>query len=175
MQFRNESIHIERRIQASQQSETSQLVSQNFQTSIDRLQRLDVASAYVGALANFEKLRLDTREALRLAAKDALIPLNKFRAAAEELMARNDESEDAAVQLSYYVEQTYIGLWKEVEQVLSASLKTVLAQIKWPSPDVSLENVLDRFTEDFLNLLKLEDPCVSLPQIALLNISDPTL
>lgn len=160
--FRQEQEDIDHRLKATTSSETIQDAALEFETSMEKLRRLDVAKGYMSLILEVNQLSEDARKQIQSDPKAALVPYNKLQHLSKSLKARHEASESAAVHLVTFVEKTTSTLWDEMKNKLAGELQDVLGKMGWPTPTASLNN-FPAFQKGFDKLLVLQEPYVTAP------------
>ncbi|KAH0614521.1 uncharacterized protein H6S33_000157 [Morchella sextelata] len=155
--FRQEQEDIDRRLRATTSSETAQDAAREFETSMEKLRRLDVAKGYIALIIEVNKLSEEARKLIQKDPKSALVPYNKLQHLAKSLKIRHEASESAAVHLVDFVEKTTSTLWDEMKDKLAGEFQNVLGKMGWPAPKVDL-NKFPEFQKGFDKLLVLQEP-----------------
>lgn len=158
--FRQEQEDIDRRLRATTSSETAQDAAREFETSMEKLRRLDVAKGYIALIIEVNKLSEEARKLIQKDPKSALVPYNKLQHLAKSLKIRHEASESAAVHLVDFVEKTTSTLWDEMKDKLAGEFQNVLGKMGWPAPKVDL-NKFPEFQKGFDKLLVLQEPYVT--------------
>lgn len=155
--FRQEQEDIDRRLRATTSSETAQDAAREFEASMEKLRRLDVAKGYVALIIEVNKLSEEARKLIQKDPKSALVPYNKLQNLSKSLRIRHEASESAAVHLVDFVETTTSTLWDEMKDKLAGEFQDVLGKMGWPAPKVDL-NKFPEFQKGFEKLLILQEP-----------------
>ncbi|CUS14102.1 unnamed protein product [Tuber aestivum] len=155
--FQQNQDDIDRRLQATTSSDTVQDAAAKFESSMEKLHRLDVAEGYVSLILHVHQLSDEAREGIQKDPKLALAPYNKLQRVSKELKSRHREMEDVAVHLVGYVEKTTGLLWDEMKNCLSGQFGEVLSKINWPTVSADVSNA-PGFGKAFEKLLVLQEP-----------------
>lgn len=164
--FRQEQEDIDCRLKATTSSETVQDAALEFEASMEKLRRLDVAKGYMSLILEVNKLSEDARKQIQSDPKAALVPYNKLQHLSKSLKIRHEASEGAAVHLVTFIEKTTSTLWDEMKNKLAGELQDELGKMGWPTPTVDLYK-FPGFRKGFDKLLILQEPYVTMPLIYL--------
>lgn len=151
---------IDRRLLATTTADTAIDAAARFEATMERLQRLDVATGYVDLLRRVQVL--DEQAAGLVDRGDpeaALRPYTLLQELARGLKERNEAAEGAAVHLVDYVEGATEQLWRRMRERLARGLEEVLMKLKWPAEKVVMtKEVAEEFRSAFEKLLVLQGP-----------------
>lgn len=155
---------IDRRLLATTSAVTAAEAAEQFETTVEKLRRLDVARGYVDLLRRVQELSEEARRCVDAGNPEAaLLPYTQLQELVEGLKTRNEASEEAAVHLVHYVDTATGELWKSMRERLAKGLDEVLAKVKWPRENVEEEmkgRVEVEFRVVFEKLLVLQGPWV---------------
>ncbi|KAI9823285.1 MAG: hypothetical protein M1832_002509 [Thelocarpon impressellum] len=150
---------IDRRLLIVTRSETSDEAAQLFSQSVEKLQRLDLATGYVELLKEADDLRAEARTKINISPQAALEPYLRLQRISKALKALQPAAEDAAPHLIDHVENAANDLWREMKNTLGAEFEKTLAKINWPSRDATVNGELEReWQEGIKKLLDLQAP-----------------
>ncbi|RPA89814.1 hypothetical protein L873DRAFT_1822137 [Choiromyces venosus 120613-1] len=155
--FQQNQDDIDRRLRATTSSATAQDAAAQFEASMEKLRRLDVAKGYVSLILQVHELSDEARKGIQKDPKLALVPYNKLQRLSKDLKSRHEEMEDAAVHLVDHVEKTTGLLWDEMKSRLAGQFEEVLSKIGWPTVDADVSKVPE-FGKVFEKLLVLQEP-----------------
>jgi uncharacterized protein YecA (UPF0149 family) len=140
------------------QSETSDDAVQKFESIMQKLQRLDIAKAYVDLLATVDELSAEARKNFKESPRAALKPYLRLQTLANTLKQAQPAAEYAAPHLVDHVEKSASQLWDQMKASFSADFEKTLTKLKWPGKDVSVANCLEEWSNGVERLLQLQDP-----------------
>lgn len=159
------------------QSETSDEALQRFESSMERLRRLDLASGYAELLKDVDVLRWDTcglpkRMRLTLLPSDectaqlgnadeaALESYKRLQGLSISLLSLQEAAEGAAPHLLDHVARSVGTLRDRIQQAFAGNLEKIMAKMGWPRPDIvvppGLQEEWNRNIERLLDLQKSE-------------------
>ncbi|KAI9844885.1 MAG: hypothetical protein M1837_005171 [Sclerophora amabilis] len=157
--FQREQKTIDRRLLVVTRSETSAAAAQRFQNTVDKLQRLDVATGYVRLLKEVDDLSVEARKQIKISTEAGLKPYIRLQNIASSLKLLQPAAEGAAPHLIDHVERASNALWREMKAILSQELEQTLEKIHWPNKDARLEGTIEKeWQEGVEKLLKLQGP-----------------
>ncbi|RPA83559.1 hypothetical protein BJ508DRAFT_413240 [Ascobolus immersus RN42] len=157
-QFHEDQALIDRRIEATHSSEATNAVSQAFELSLSKLQRLDIAQEYLKILSDVYNLKEEINAKLDVSAEEAAKPYNRLQCIATALRERNEKAEGTIIHLVDFVKEVETAAWKEMHQRLSGKFKAVLDKLRWPSAELTLKESRREFEDAFAALLVVEEP-----------------
>jgi len=179
--FNEEQADIDRRLMIITQSETSDDAVRIFESSMQKLQRLDVAKGYLSQLQEIETLRWLNRDCVHNAAglqdcsKNALehvdsaptstiLPYKALRNISTSLQVAQVAAEGAAPHLVDHARQLANSVKQQLQDRLSTQLRKAVDKLKWPSRELVLN---DSFVQEWITsvdlLLDLQEPYVLPP------------
>jgi predicted nucleic acid-binding Zn-ribbon protein len=158
--FQNVQAGIDRRLLATTTADTATDAAVQFEATIEKLRRLDVARGYVDLLQKVQELSEDAKRHVSEGnPEEALKPYTKLQELAAGLKRRNEAAESAAVHLVDYVEKATGELWKEMSGMLADRLEKALAKIGWPGENLVLPHGAEEsIRAAFEKLLVLQGP-----------------
>ena len=160
------------------QSETSDDAIRNFDSSMEILRRLDVATGYMELLAEVDALRFknrfstfyahsltltrsEARKNFRVSPQAALQPYLQLQTLAVALKEAQPAAEDAAPHLVDHVDVSARKLWKQMKDAFATDFEETLSKMKWPAKDVALTDKAEQeWTDGVEKLLELQEPYV---------------
>ncbi|RAO64460.1 uncharacterized protein BHQ10_000472 [Talaromyces amestolkiae] len=157
--FNQEQAEIDRRLMIITQSETSDDAVRIFESSMQKLQRLDVAKGYFSQLQEIETLSKSALEHMNSDPTSA-IPLYKaLRNISRSLQAAQVAAEGAAPHLVDHAEQLANSVKEQLQDRFSSQLQEALDKLKWPSRELVLN---EAFVQEWVTsvdlLLDLQEP-----------------
>ncbi|KUL90627.1 hypothetical protein ZTR_00127 [Talaromyces verruculosus] len=157
--FRQEQADIDRRLMIITQSETSDDAVRIFESSMQKLQLLDIAKGYLSQLQEIESLSKNALEHVDSAPKSAIPPYKALRTISTSLQAAQVAAEGAAPHLVDHAEQLANSVKQQLQDRLSGRLQKALDKLKWPSRELVLN---DAFVQEWVTsvdlLLDLQEP-----------------
>ncbi|KAI9759858.1 MAG: hypothetical protein M4579_002065 [Chaenotheca gracillima] len=157
--FEKEQRTIDRRLLVVTRAETSDAAARKFQKSVDKLQRLDVATAYVQLLKEVDDLSAQARKQIKTDSDAGLRPYVRLQQISSSLKVLQPAAEGAAPHLIDHVEKVTGALWKDMKLIHSTELEQVLEKIRWPSKDAKLLGAtLQAWRDAVEKLLRMQDP-----------------
>ncbi|KAH3992878.1 hypothetical protein HBI56_199250 [Parastagonospora nodorum] len=157
--FRQRQADIDRRLLAITASDTSEEAVPRFETSLDKLHRLDVASSYVELLREVDVLSKHAQTQLHTSSEAALQPYKQLRSLHTRLATLQDAAEGAAPQLLHHVYKITQALRTKILDAFSSDLERVLKKIHWPTPKANIPGPLQGEWENaIVRLLDLQMP-----------------
>lgn len=133
-------------------------MSQEFELSLNKLQRLDIAQEYLKILLDVYNLKEEINAKLEISAEEAAVPYNRLQSIAKALRERNEKAEGTIIHLVDFVKEVETTAWKEMHQILSGKFKAVLDKLRWPKSDLVLGDLKNDFETTFAGLLVVEEP-----------------
>jgi hypothetical protein len=152
---------IDRRLMVITASETSDDAVPHFDAVLDRLQRLDVATAYIELLNEVHVLSQDAQARLGTSndAALALGPYKQLPSLHTRLVRLQDDAEGAAPQLLHHVDRLAQALRTRILDAFSSDLKEVLKKMHWPTPKATVPSQLrEEWETAVTKLLDLQMP-----------------
>ncbi|MCJ1246578.1 hypothetical protein MMC30_003787 [Trapelia coarctata] len=157
--FNKQQTTIDRRLLIVTRSETSDDAVHKFDSSMEKLRRLDIAKGYVDLLAKVEELSAQARRNFRASPQAALQPYLRLKNLATALRKAQSAAEDAAPHLVDHVDQTAKLLWTQMKEAFGLDFEETLAKMKWPNKDANInEQLLAEWVAGVERLLELQDP-----------------
>jgi hypothetical protein len=136
--FQRDQQDLDRRLQVVTQSDTSDDALRKFETSMERLRKLDMASGYAEMLQEVDTLRQEINEQLGKSDKAALTAYKRLSALATGLQPLSDAAEGAAPHLIVHVLRTAHSARTQIEQSLAAGFEKTLNKMGWPKQEISV-------------------------------------
>ncbi|KAL1303236.1 hypothetical protein AAFC00_006651 [Neodothiora populina] len=134
--FEQEQGEIDRRLMIVTQSETSEEAIQRFQSSTDRLHRLDVASGYAEMLKEVDVLSQQCTAQLGKDDVAALESYKRLQGLSRSLNPLQEAAEGAAPHLLHHVASSVAALRDSIRSSLTSNLDKTLAKMAWPRSDI---------------------------------------
>lgn len=157
--FKSLQADIDRRLLILTRSETSDDAVRKFDSSMESLQRLDVARGYFQLLTEVENLSSEARGNFNSSPQAALDPYLRLQSLAATLKEAQPAAEDAAPHLIDHVDKTVQTLWKQMKDAFARDFEETLTKMKWPGKDVTLSGSLEqKWTAGVEKLLDLQEP-----------------
>ncbi|EEA27470.1 hypothetical protein EYB25_001535 [Talaromyces marneffei] len=157
--FNQEQADIDRRLMIITQSETSDDAVRIFESSMQKLQRLDVAKGYLSQLQEIEALSKNALEYVDSAPASAIPPYKTLRNISTSLQAAQIAAEGAAPHLVDHAERLANSVKNQLQDRLSGRLQNVLDKLKWPSRELVLnEAFIQEWVTSVDLLLDLQEP-----------------
>jgi hypothetical protein len=157
--FQHEQADIDRRLLIITQSEASEDAVRRFEASLAKLRRLELASGYLGLLAEVDTLCQDATEKLKSSPDNALDSYNTLRKLQLSLKPLQAEAEGAAPHLLDHIERVTINLRAVIRNALAKELDALLQKIFWPKPAVALPHSFQQqWDVAVTRLLSLQHP-----------------
>ncbi|KAG2169047.1 hypothetical protein VTO58DRAFT_111570 [Aureobasidium pullulans] len=158
--FQRDQDDLDRRLQVVTQSETSDEALQKFETSMERLRKLDLASGYTEMLQEVETLRLECNEQLGKSDEAVLTAYKRLSALAAGLQPLSEAAEGAAPHLIVHIMRTAYTLRTQIEQSFAADFEKTLNKMGWPKQGISvppgLQQEWNTHIEKLIDLQKAE-------------------
>ena len=140
-------------------SETSDDAVQTFDSSMENLQKLDVARGYIELLTEVENLSSQARRNFKISPKAALQPYLRLQNLVNALKEAQPAAEDAAPHLIDHVDQTARTLWKQMRDTFASDFEATLKKMGWPRVDISMDESLEQeWNQGVKKLLELQEP-----------------
>jgi hypothetical protein len=130
--FEDEQHDIDRRLLITTQSETSDDAVKNFESSMERLRKLDVAAGYIELLKEVDVLRMECTSKLGRDDDAALVPYQRLQQLVIGLRPLQDAAEGAAPHLLDQIMDTVRDLRSTIQAAFSKNLEGTLQKINWP-------------------------------------------
>lgn len=157
--FQKKQADIDRRLLIVTQSETSGDAVLKFDSSMERLRRLDIATGYIELLAEVDKLSLDASKNFKVSPQAALQPYLRLQNILVALKDAQPAAEDAAPHLIDHVDNAARTLWRNMKIAFASDFEETLKRIKWPTKDAILENkIKQEWIDGVEKLLDLQEP-----------------
>ena len=162
--FQNAQLGIDRRLLATTKADTAAEAASQFEATVEKLRRLDVARGYVELFRRVQELSAEARACVDAGNPEAALrPYTQLQELAAGLRARNEAAEEAAVHLVHYVEGATGSLWKSMKERLARELEAVLEKVGWPAETAEAamreaDAVAREFRVAFEKLLVLQGP-----------------
>ncbi|OCL09950.1 hypothetical protein AOQ84DRAFT_254038, partial [Glonium stellatum] len=156
-QFNKDQEDIDRRLLIVTSSETSDEAVQRFESSMDKLRRLDIASGYMELLKEVDTLSKGAQSQLKKSNEAALQPYKELQTLVSRMIPLQDAAEGAAPHLLDHIVKTTQNLRRQIKDAFSADLEAILKKISWPKADVVFPNNLqDKWDVSVGKLLDLQ-------------------
>ncbi|KAL1964074.1 hypothetical protein VTN77DRAFT_7492 [Rasamsonia byssochlamydoides] len=157
--FNQQQADIDRRLKIITQSETSDEAVRIFESSMEKLQRLDVAKGYLALLQEVEGLSKEALKNVKSAPRAALSPYTRLKNIASSLKDAQITAEGAAPHLVDHTEKLASALREELRKDFSSRLQRTLEKMKWPVKDLVLtDSLIEEWAESVELLLDLQEP-----------------
>lgn len=173
--FKKQQADIDRRLLIVTRSETSDDAVRKFDSSMEKLRRLDIAKGYVELLAEVDtlesvktitKVSLTDQYLRNLARKNfkaspqaALEPYLRLQKIANALEEAQPAAEDAAPHLVDHVDQTTKTLWGQMKDAFASDFEETLQRMQWPGKDLNVTTEMEQeWTNGVGKLLDLQEP-----------------
>ncbi|KAI9797971.1 MAG: hypothetical protein M1833_005027 [Piccolia ochrophora] len=158
-QFNRQQHDIDRRLRIVTQSDASDEAAQRFEETVEKLQRLDVATAYVRLLREVDDLSAEARRHITTSPQAALKPYVRLQRISASLQNLQSDAEGAAPHLVDHVGKACDDLWKQMKGTLSGEFEALLRKIKWPTKTMSDDGTLrTQWWEGIKKLLEFQEP-----------------
>ncbi|KKA20272.1 RINT-1 family protein [Rasamsonia emersonii CBS 393.64] len=145
--FNQQQADIDRRLKILTQSETSDEAVRIFESSMEKLRRLDIAKGYLDLLQEVE------------APRTALSPYTRLKNIASSLKDAQFAAEGAAPHLVDHTEKLASALREQLRKDFSSRLQRALEKMKWPGKDLVLtDSLIEEWAESVELLLDLQEP-----------------
>ncbi len=153
--FRSQQESLEERLVVLTSSETPDKAVKRLKAPIEKLQRLEVASAYAKLLNHVEDLTSDVRFYLPNNSKAAIKPYTRLTQLSASLQSLQGPAEGAAGHIITFVKNRGDLLFEELKHVMIEEFQGFLKEIKWP---VLAEIKVPEFASSIGKLLDLQLP-----------------
>ncbi|KAF2400061.1 hypothetical protein EJ06DRAFT_562428 [Trichodelitschia bisporula] len=157
--FERAQADIDRRLLIATNSDTSDAAVKRFESSMDKMRRLEIANGYVEMLREVDRLsnegvaRLGTHDA------EAIDAYRHLHSLSVSLQPLQDAAEGAAPHLLDSVAQKTKALHDRIQKSFIGELETLLKKISWPSPDATVPpTMVGSFRATIGKLLELQKP-----------------
>ncbi|KAH8727149.1 TIP-1 family-domain-containing protein [Phaeosphaeriaceae sp. PMI808] len=158
-EFRRHQTDIDQRLLVITASNTSDEAVPRFESSLDQLHRLHVASAYIELLAEVDVLSKQAQTQLHTSSEAALGPYKQLRSLHTRLVNLQEDAEGAAPQLLHYVDSITQSLRTKILDAFTSDLDRLLKKIHWPTPKANIPSSLrDEWETVVVKLLDLQMP-----------------
>lgn len=142
---------------------------------MERLRRLDIATGYIGLLAEVDSLRLDAllhfkhhyliwrsseaRKNFKVSPQAALQPYLRLQNILVALKDAQPAAEDAAPHLVDHVDNAARTLWSNMKSAFASEFEQMLKKMGWPTKDATLGIEIEQeWTKGVEKLLDLQEP-----------------
>ncbi|KAJ9647125.1 hypothetical protein H2199_002111 [Coniosporium tulheliwenetii] len=150
---------IDRRLRIITQSDTSDDAVGKFESSMDKLRRLDVASGYMELLQEVEIISSEGRARLQTSPEAATEQYRQLRGLMARLVPLADAAEGAAPHLLDHISKATESLHRQIKDAFSAELEEILKKIYWPRADSTIPpNLQQDWQNSIGKLLDLQKP-----------------
>lgn len=157
--FQKKQEDIDRRLLIVTQSETSDNAVPKFDSSMEQLQRLDIATGYIELLAKVDELSLEASRNFKVSPQAALKPYLRLQNILVALKEARPAAEDAAPHLMDHVENAAQMLWRDMKTAFASEFEETLKKFKWPTKDATLGKMIKQEWGDGVEkLLDLQEP-----------------
>ncbi|KAI9888990.1 MAG: hypothetical protein M1814_006048 [Vezdaea aestivalis] len=156
--FQVEQEDIDRRIMLLTGSSLSKEAYLLFQTSLDKLQQLEIAQKYFSLLKQVDALSIEAKSLIAESPKAALKPYAQLQTILSNLKSSQNDAEGAAPHLIDHVEKSSTVLWTQMRNILEKEFQEVLGNLKWPSKSANIEAHQASWTENIDKLLEFQLP-----------------
>ncbi|EON66989.1 hypothetical protein W97_06105 [Coniosporium apollinis CBS 100218] len=158
-EFAKKQQDIDRRLKIIAQSDTSDDAVGKFESSMDKLRRLDIASGYMELLQEVEKINSEGRTRLQTSPEAAMEQYRQLRKLTASLAPLADAAEGAAPHLLDHISKTTENLHRQIKDAFSAELEQLLKKIYWPRADATIPpNLQQDWEKSTGKLLDLQKP-----------------
>lgn len=148
---------MDRRLLVVTQSETSDDAVRKFESSMEKLRKLDVAAGYVELLQSVDRLRTECTSQLGKSDEAAMEPYGKLRHLVTSLRPLQDAAEGAAPHLLDYIARQAEDLRQTIQNSFAADLEGTLKKMNWPKPTDTVPLALEKeWSANVVRLLKLQ-------------------
>lgn len=172
--FQGKQEDIDRRLLIVTQSDTSDDAVQKFETSMERLRKLDVATGYIELLKDVDVLRVTCVGQLGKDDDAALIPYQRLRHLQASLKPLQDAAEGAAPHLLDHIASVVQDLRKTIQKAFSDNLDKTLQKMNWPKLTNRVPMALEaEWTTNIGRLLALQKPELEARDLAQNQTDDP--
>ncbi|OJJ51606.1 hypothetical protein ASPZODRAFT_431789 [Penicilliopsis zonata CBS 506.65] len=157
--FNEQQADIDQRLKEITQSETSDQAVQKFETSMEKLQKLEISTGYVELLQEVEELSKESLQIIESTPLLALKPYARLRDIVLALRNAQPAAEGAAPHLIDHAEQLALALKKQIKDNFNGRLQSTLEKMKWPSKSLVLtDDLIAEWTNHVELLLELQIP-----------------
>ncbi|KAA6408927.1 MAG: hypothetical protein FRX48_07271 [Lasallia pustulata] len=157
--FNKQQGDIDRRLLIVTQSETSDDAVPRFDTIMEKLQRIDIATGYMSLLKEVDNLSAEARNNFRTSPQAALKPYVRLKSLAAALKNAQPAAEGAAPHLVDHVERTAATIWRQMKTANAMDFEEILKKMKWPGKDVKMSGGLEQeWAAGAGKLLDLQEP-----------------
>lgn len=158
-EFQSKQEDIDTRLLIVTQSETSDVAAAKFQTSMGKLQKLDVVTGYVELLQEVYALKDESIQQLGKSDEAALAPYRRLQQLRTSLQPLHEAAEGAAPQLLHQIDLEVERLQQTIRTSFAADLEKTLKKIGWPKALDTIPLALQAEWETNVNrLLDLQRP-----------------
>ncbi|KAK2738941.1 hypothetical protein FQN57_006735 [Myotisia sp. PD_48] len=145
-EFKKRQAEIDRRLIVITKSDNSDEAVRKFESSIAKLQNLDVAQGYLQLLSNIDTLSKDVLSHIKPAPFDALRSYKQLRSTTTSISAGQEAAEGATPHLLDYANALSQKLGDSIQKEYTANLQSVLEKMKWPVDGEFDDRLLDEWT-----------------------------
>ncbi|KAG5291106.1 RINT-1 family protein [Histoplasma capsulatum G186AR] len=157
--FKQQQQDLDNRLMIVTQSDTSEQAVKDFETSMERLHRLEIAKGYMGTLCEVDYLSKETVKLLATSPRLAVPPYTRLRTLSSGLKLAQPAAEGAASHLVAYASQIANILRDQMAKVFEDNLEKVLAKMKWPGNEFNVsDDLINEWTDAVELLLELQEP-----------------
>lgn len=158
-EFNQQQADIDRRLRIITQSETSDEAVRVFESSMEKLRRLDVAKGYLSLLQDIETLSKDALKKVDSVPASALPLYKNLRSISSSLKSAQTAAEGAAPHLVEYAERLANSVKTQLQDRFNDRLQKALDKLKWPSRELVLnEAFIQEWVTSVDLLLDLQEP-----------------
>ena len=156
--FQKEQGDIDRRLLVVTESETSDEAVEKFESSMQILRKLDIATAYVELLKDVDIVRSECVSNLGKSDEAALEPYKRLQHLVTSLKPLQEVAEGAAPHLLDHISNQVQDVRQTIEGSFSADLEKTLEKMNWPRAKTTTVPIALRpqWTENFARLLNLQ-------------------
>ncbi|KAI9929055.1 hypothetical protein ASPWEDRAFT_49283 [Aspergillus wentii DTO 134E9] len=157
--FKEQEADIDRRLKTITNSDASDVAAQRFETSMERLRRLEISRGYVALLKEADALSKEALQNISTTPRLSLKPYARLQNIVQSLRDAQPAAEGAAPHLVDYVEKLASALREQMKGDFTNRLQKRLEQMKWPSRDLHLpDDLMAQWRGDVELLLDLQTP-----------------
>lgn len=150
---------LDKKILVASLADTADEAVQGLESSVIKLQRLEVAHGYVDQLQQADHLIAEAQRGIAVSPQHALEPYNKLRKLTQVIREQQVAVEDATPQLIHHLEEAGRKLWSNMRGTLEKDFESLLREIGWPTKDAVIAGTrLERWTESYQKLVALQLP-----------------
>ncbi len=153
--FQSQQAGIDRRLAIITSSDAPDEAVKLLEGPMEKLRKLDIATAYVEMLKEIDDLAAEARLSLPQDPKGALKPYSHLKQLSMSLQTLQEPADHAGVHLVTYIDQRVESLWLEMKNIMSNSFALVLHNANWPK---EARVPSKDWTECFDKLLDLQAP-----------------